>query len=182
MNAIEIMNEEHRYIIRMLKVVRKVNLNILKGKEIDYGDFDLIIEFISTYADEHHHKKEEKILFDKMVEKLGEVGEKIVKNGMLVEHDLGRLHVKELRAALDKVKSGDEEAKLDVIANSISYTHLLERHIDKEDKVIYTFAERELDEETLKVINQGCIEFENSKIEVKKRALYILEELEKKYI
>ncbi len=58
MKAIEIMMEEHRYIERMLKEVRK-----------------------ACY---------------KIVEKLGSTGEVIIKNGMLVEHDLGRSYVKEL--------------------------------------------------------------------------------------
>ena len=37
--------------------------------------------------------------------------------------------MQELRAALARVKDGDEESRLDVIANAISYTHLLARHI-----------------------------------------------------
>ena len=71
-----------------------------------------------------------------MVEKLGSTGEVIIKNGMLVEHDLGRSYVKELIEGLEKVKAGNEEAKLDIIAAAISYTHLLEKHIDKEDDVL----------------------------------------------
>ncbi len=46
---------------------------------------------------------------------------KAVNQGMLVEHDLGRLHIRELVEALEKVKAGEEEANLDVIANAISY-------------------------------------------------------------
>ena len=98
-----------------------------------------------------------------MVEKLGLIAEKTVKYGMLVEHDLGRFYIKSLDEALQKLKSGDKEAALDVIANAISYTHLLERHIDKEDKVIYKFAERELDEESLAKIDEECIGFEEFK-------------------
>uniref|UniRef100_UPI0018ABAE5D hemerythrin domain-containing protein n=1 Tax=Clostridium sp. 1001271B_151109_B4 TaxID=2787148 RepID=UPI0018ABAE5D len=123
MNAIEIMNEEHKYILRMLQVIRKCCFKILNNEEVIYEDFDNIIDFIRNYADNHHHKKEEKILFIKMVEELGEAAEKVVNHGMLVEHDLGRLHVRELVSALEKVKVGEEEAKLDVIANAISYTH-----------------------------------------------------------
>ena len=141
MKAIEIMNEEHKYILRMLQVIRKCCFKILNNEEIIYEDFYKIIDLIRNYADNHHHKKEEKILFIKMVEELGEPAKKAVNQGMLVEHDLGRLHVRELVAALEKVKAGEEEAKLDVIANAISYTHLLIRHIDKEDRVIYKFAE-----------------------------------------
>ena len=60
MKAIEIMNEEHKYILRMLSVVRKCCFKILQGEENIYEDFDKIIDFIRNYADNHHHKKEEK--------------------------------------------------------------------------------------------------------------------------
>ena len=116
-----------------------------------------------------------------MVENIGETAEKVVNQGMLVEHDLGRLYVRNLIEALDKVKNGDLESKLDVIANAISYTHLLTRHIDKEDRVIYKFAERELDEEVLEFINIECGNFENKNKDVKDKYLLILEKLEKKY-
>lgn len=54
MKAIEIMNEEHKYILRMLKVVRKACLNIMNEEEIIYEDFDKIIDFIRNYSDKHH--------------------------------------------------------------------------------------------------------------------------------
>ena len=181
MNAIEIMNNEHKNITRMLKVVRTVCLKVLKGEEINYDDFYKILEFINKYADNHHHKKEEEVLFDKMVKYLGQTAEKVVTNGMLVEHDLGRLYVRGLREALESVKNGDEEAKLDVISNAISYTHLLERHIDKEDRVIYKYGQRELDASILELVDKECIEFEANNNDVKERCLLILEELAQKY-
>ena len=181
MKSIEIMNEEHKYILRMLSVVRKCCFKILQGEENIYEDFDKIIDFIRNYADNHHHKKEEKILFVNMVEHLGEAAAKAVNQGMLVEHDLGRLHVRELIAALERVKSGEEEAKLDVIANAISYTHLLTRHIDKEDRVIYKFAERNLDYEVMKFIDTECENYEINNEKIKNKYISILEELETKY-
>lgn len=182
MNSIEIMNEEHRYITRMLSVVRKKCLKVLEGEDINYNDFQDILEFITEYADKHHHKKEEDLLFNRMVENLGETAEKVVTNGMLVEHDLGRLYVRGLKDALERVKQGDNESKLDVIANAISYTHLLERHIDKEDRVIYKFAQRELEKNILLEIDKECVEFEEKNKEQKERCLLILNRLENKYI
>ena len=209
MKAIEIMNEEHKYIIRMLHVIRKCCFKILNGEEVIYEDFDKIIDFVRNYADNHHHKKEEKILFVKMVEELGEPAEKAVKQGMLVEHDLGRLHIRELvdnftfsyvtkpskGTITDKIdtttnsitwtipelKAGEEEAKLDVIANAISYSHLLTRHIDKEDRVIYKFAERNLKEETMQFVNLECENYEVNNEEIRNKYILLLEELEKKY-
>lgn len=181
MNAIELMMEEHQNIKIMLKIVRKACFSILEGVEVNYDDFNKIICFIRNYADSHHHKKEEIMLFNRMVDEIGETAEKVVKYGMLVEHDLGRLYVKSLGEALDSLKNGNNEAKLDVIANAVSYTNLLERHIHKEDNVIYKFAQRELKEDTIKLINSECVDFENEFNNIKDENLSILEELKTKY-
>ncbi|WP_066894485.1 hemerythrin domain-containing protein [Clostridium nigeriense] len=181
MNAIELMMEEHKNIKVMLKIVRKVCLSILEGKEINYEDFNKIIYFIKNYADSHHHKKEEIMLFNRMIDEIGETAEKVVKYGMLVEHDLGRLYITSLNEALEAFKNGNDEAKLDIIANAISYTNLLERHIHKEDNVIYKFAQRELKEDTISVINNECNEFEAKFNNIKDENLLILSELKEKY-
>jgi hemerythrin-like domain-containing protein len=177
------MMEEHQYILRMLSVVRKACYGILKGKDPCYEDFNLMIDFIRNYADAHHHGKEEKLLFNEMVEHLGQLGKKLITHGMLVEHDSGRLFIQELNEALNRVKDGDEMSKLDVIANAISYTHLLKRHIEKEDSVVYTFAERQLSTDVIDKLNQKTSEFETAAVKqgTQDHYLNILKALEAKY-
>lgn len=182
MNSIELMMDEHRYIERMLKVVRAVCFKVLKNEVDDYNDFDLIIKFVREFADGHHHMKEEVFLFNKIVDNLGVLGEKLIKHGMLVEHDFGRLYIKNLDEAVQKVKSGDEEAKLDVIANAISYCDLLTRHIDKEDRVVYTFAQRELKDEIMAEVDSKCISYEEEHASIRNKYIDLLEKLEDKYI
>lgn len=183
LDCIDLMIEEHEHIRRLLKVMRKACSNLLKGEEIIYEDFETFIDFIRTYADGHHHGKEEKFLFNEMEAHLGALGEKLIRNGMYVEHDLGRLYVKDLEAALESMQAGYEESKLDVIAHAIGYTHLLERHIAKENEVIYTFARRQLSKEVLDAIEEKAVAFEREReIEgVQRKYLGILENLEKKY-
>ncbi|WP_426349846.1 hemerythrin domain-containing protein [Alloiococcus sp. CFN-8] len=180
MKAFEIMVEEHKNILEMLEVIRAYSLKILKGEKVNYEDFYKIIEFIRNYADKHHHGKEEELLFNKMVEKLGAPGEKLVKYGMLVEHDLGRLFVKDLEEAVGRVIEGNMEARLDVIANAIGYSNLLKRHIEKEDSVVYVFAEKNLPEATLEELEQQCNSYEEAKEGEAKKYLYILKELKSK--
>lgn len=160
MNYIDLMVEEHRNIKRMLSVIRKYCYKVLKNEEVDYTDFFELIDFVRNYADKHHHGKEEQLLFDRMVKELGPTADKLVRNGMLVEHDLGRLHMQELEVAVNKVIAGNDEARLDVIANAISYTHLLHRHIDKEDNVVYQFAKKNLSQETQEILEEACNQFE----------------------
>lgn len=184
MDGINLMVDEHANIRRMLAVVRKACLKVLKTGEIDYEDFDKMISFIRNYADAHHHGKEEKMLFPRMISEIGGPAEPLVKFGMLVEHDFGRLFIKELEEALKKVKAGDEEAKVDVIANAVSYTHLLDRHIEKENNVAYTFAKRALSKDTLRVIDEECEAFEKEMQDkdIQNTYMKLLEELERKYI
>ena len=126
MNGIDLLIQEHKNVSRMLLVIRKVCFKFMETNEIDYEDFDKIISFIRNFADGHHHNKEEIFLFNKMVEHLGQAGKNAITHGMLVEHDLGRLYIKNLSEALENYKNDNKEAKLDIIANAISYATLLE--------------------------------------------------------
>ena len=184
MNSIELMVEEHKYIMRMLAVVRNASNRILIGEEISYSDFDEMISFITKYADEHHHGKEEKFLFKEMVDHLGKMGTNLVTHGMLVEHDWGRLFIIELKAALIRVKSGDDESRLDIIANAIGYANHLTRHITKEDAVVYTFAAKNLSPEVLERIDMQTESFEDNASKHGTQAHYVelLERLERKYL
>ncbi|WMJ82204.1 hemerythrin domain-containing protein [Clostridium sp. MB40-C1] len=182
MNAIELMVYEHGNIKKMLEVLRKYCFKILKGEEVEYNDLYKIIDFVRNYADKHHHGKEEQLLFNKMVDELGNLGEKLVKHGMLVEHDLGRLYIGNLEEAVKKVQQGDEEAKLDLIGNAIGYIDLLNRHIQKEDDVVYKFAERNLKKDILNKLDEECVDFERKAKEqqIQEKYINLIEELSKK--
>ena len=182
MNGIDLLINEHKYVSRMLVVIRKACYNLVENNEIDYNDFDNIISFIKNFADGHHHQKEEIFLFNKMVEHLGETGKNVITHGMLVEHDLGRSYIRNLVDALEKHKNRDKEAKLDIIANAVSYATLLENHINKEDNVIFNFAKRALSKEILEIVDKECIEYEAKYKQLIKENIDILTNLEEKYI
>ena len=182
MNGIDLLIQEHKNVSRMLLVIRKVCFKFMETNEIDYEDFNKIISFIRNFADGHHHNKEEIFLFNKMVEHLGQAGKNAITHGMLVEHDLGRLYIKNLSEALENYKNDNKEAKLDIIANAISYATLLENHIHKEDNIIFNFAKRGLSKELLELVDKECMEYEQNYTELIKENMDILTYLEEKYI
>ena len=184
MNSIEVMVQEHELISRMLKVMRRACSEMLKGEVVCIEDFYEMADFVKYYADGHHHNKEEKFLFKAMEEHLGELGKKLIRMGMLVEHDLGRLYMSGLREALEKFEAGDEESKLDIIANMISYTHLLERHIEKENGVVFSFGEKQLSEEVMQKVNEQtkAYELEAETQGIQKRYEALVEKYEHKYL
>jgi len=166
MNSIELMVNEHKNIKRMLAVIRKYCFKVLKNQQLDYNDFYRIIDFVRNYADKHHHGKEEKILFRIMMENMGPVADKLIRNGMLVEHDLGRLHLTQLEAAIeDYEKNPVTDHKLDIISNAVGYGALLQRHIEKEDQAAYAFAARALPADKM---NDVDTETENFEIQARK--------------
>lgn len=183
MNSIDLMVEEHKNASRMLKVIRNACYTIFQGKEINYEDFGKMIDFVRSYVDKHHHGKEEKLLFKEMQNHLGKIADNLITHGMLVEHDLGRLYMSELEEALERVKNGDGESNLDVISNAVGYTHLLARHIAKEDEVVYNFGAKNLPSEIMAEINQKTEAFEQEANEKGTQEYYktMLEELEAKY-
>ncbi|SDK14629.1 hemerythrin domain-containing protein [Natronincola ferrireducens] len=160
MKAVKILMDEHQNILRMLKVIRRLCLQTFNTKEVYYKGYYAAIDFIRNYADKFHHGKEEDILFDKMSTELGEAIKTGPIYGMLAEHDLGRLFVKNLEEALHKAEEGGEEAKLDIIVNAVAYTDLLYRHIEKEDAAIFTFAEKSFNNDLQHWVDA---EFENAK-------------------
>lgn len=184
MNSVALMVDEHKNIVRMLNVVRKACYSLLQGASIDFDDFEKMIDFIKGYADAHHHGKEEQLLFKEMVDNLGELGNKLITHGMLIEHDQGRLYIRELGEALGRVKAGDDESKIDVIANAVSYTNHLARHIEKEDSAVYTFAEQRLAPEIIQKVNEQTIIFEKEAESkgIQKKYIDMLIELEGKYL
>ncbi|KAB3529269.1 hemerythrin domain-containing protein [Alkaliphilus serpentinus] len=180
MSSINVLVDEHKKILRMLKVVRTLSLHTFNTKEVYDQDFYLAIDFIRNYADKFHHGKEEDILFDYMSSELGQAIKIGPIYGMLAEHDLGRLFIKSLEDALKAAEAGNEEAKVDIVANAICYTDLLHRHIDKEDNAIFTFAASKLSKESLDKMNK---DFEAARDrlksdEVEKKYTSILEDLE----
>lgn len=173
------MMKEHEDIKRVLSVVRKLCINIIDTKEVNYEAFDMSIDFIRNYADKHHHSKEEEILFKKMIKELPHTESPIL--GMYSEHDLGRLYIGNLEESLKKVKDGDLDSKVDIIGSAMAYADLLSRHIHKEDSAIYKFAEKQLSENALKEIEERCREVEDRGIEnkIQDKYLKIIETLEK---
>ena len=184
MYSTELMVKEHDNILRFNQTVRKACIGILEGKEINTEDFTKMIDFARNYADKHHHGKEEQILFKEMTTHLGHIGVNLIQNGMLVEHDLGRLHISELEKAIGLYKENKKsEYKLDIIANAVSYTNLLQRHIDKENEVVYSYAEKSLSKDILQSVDERTKEFEREAVEknIPQKYLQFLDELVQKY-
>jgi len=175
---------EHDNIRRMLKVIRKVCYRVLTKGEYDVSDFPKIIDFVRSYADKLHHGKEEDILFVTMNNELEKLSKSGAITGMYIEHDSGRLFMANLEKGVNKFIQGDDEARLDIIANAICYADLLDRHIEKENTAMYKFAENMLNDSSKAFIEEECkkIEEEATSSGIQEKYINLVTELENKYI
>lgn len=173
MRSTDVLRNEHIYIKKVLAGIRKQCINIINGSEVDFELFDKIIDFVRNFADKYHHQKEENHLFNVMSEKLAKnIGTGPI-SGMLSEHDFGRAYMYELEQALKQHKSGDMDARVDIIGNAMGYVQLLQKHIDKEDNAIFNLAERSLDTDTLSSLDKDFEKIEAASENQKIRQSYM---------
>lgn len=184
MYSIDLMVEEHKNIVLLTDIMEKFALKILNEKKADYKDLEIITEFIKKYSDFIHHGKEEKILFKYMVEYSGNAALKLVNNGMLVEHDLGRMYVSDMKNSIEKLKNNqmDDLTLLGVISHVMEYANLLRRHANKENDVVYPFALRTLKQDILDKIDEETKLFEEENKLIRESQLNNLSLLKNKYL
>ncbi|KAF5072948.1 Hemerythrin HHE cation binding domain protein [anaerobic digester metagenome] len=184
MDSIDLMVMEHENILSLVTVIRNACCGVLEGAPVEVNDLRDMITFARTYADKHHHGKEEQILFREMMDRLGPVAVKLIQHGMYVEHDMGRFHLGELEGALARYEAEKKTIdKLEILVNAAAWADLLQRHIDKENNVVYTFARRSLAEDVLQSINSEVDQFEGQAEQdgIQETALNLLKQLTDKY-
>ena len=183
MKPTDILKEEHKVIRRMLEILSKLTDGLEKGSEFNTEHGEKIVDFIRTFADKCHHKKEEDLLFVAM-ENSGIPREGGPIGVMLMEHDRGRSYVKGMDEAIKSYKNNDKDAIKKFIENANGYVSLLDEHIYKEDNILYMMADMHLgteeQEELLKEFER--VEKEIIGEGVHEKYLKLVEQLEDIYM
>jgi hemerythrin-like domain-containing protein len=139
MQALDVLTEEHRHILRVLDATEQVVQRARSDQQADPRYFQRLARFIEHFADGAHHAKEEEVLF-RALEDFGLPAEGGPLHCMLAEHHLGRGLRAELETASSALMRGDKSALFDVLDISARYAELLRSHIRKEDMVLYPMA------------------------------------------
>lgn len=159
-DAIELLMEEHRLIEKGLQALGNFVEQLKVGK-IKEGKTELarMVEFIQEFADRTHHGKEEKILFEIMVEhgfpkNTGPIAV------MLSEHDQGREHVAQLKRFAEQAETWSDKDREKIAQEGLSFTSLLQQHIQKEDNILYPMAKQRLPKDVMEEVTKQCQAFE----------------------
>lgn len=138
--ATQDLRNEHDAILHVFTFLDKMLLASDGEKERDLKFAKELVNFLSIFADQCHHGKEEGVLFKEM-ETLGVPNQGGPIGVMLHEHVLGRELITSMREAL---QNNDLE-KFKVIA--VDYRDLLQQHIQKENTVLFMLADRLISDE-----------------------------------
>jgi hemerythrin-like domain-containing protein len=126
-HPIDELMQDHRLIKQVLDAIDAA------GSLQPLAFYEKVLDFITHYADEHHHEKEEGKLFPALT------AHGMPSNGgpigcMLHEHEDARMHTQRIREA---VTEGNAVAAARAGGD---YAALLRDHIAKEDNVLYKMA------------------------------------------
>ena len=135
--ATEMLSDEHRVIERVLVLLQKLTTTPVENS---LDSWRKTLDFLSHFADQCHHFKEEQVLFPAM-EEHGVSREGGPIGMMLMEHEEGRTYVRTMLAALTLAEARNEAAKDLLIDNARAYLRLLKDHIQKEDEILFRIAD-----------------------------------------
>lgn len=142
MYATQQLRDEHEGIKVMLAVLEHLAIRMENGQQVNLDHAEQIVDFLRTFADKCHHGKEEDLLFPAL-EAAGVPAQNGPIGVMLGEHTLGRSYIRGMADALERLRAG-EDAGEDYADNALGYVELLRAHIDKENNILFTMAERML--------------------------------------
>lgn len=164
MNPIDQLKDEHRAVRTALAILQEVAAAMLRrDPRMSTGQIDELLGFFRIFVDRCHHAKEEKLLFPALEEVgIGRQGGPI--GVMLAEHEQGRSAIRGMSEAMSRYRNGEPGAGASFADHARAYRELLDRHIEKENSILFALAERYLTEEKKNELAWGFDNRENEEI------------------
>ena len=154
-----ILKHEHRVIEQVIRALEGVCMRLDGGFNVPAKALADISDFISSFADRYHHKKEETLLFPAL-ERRG-----ITRDGGPLgvierEHEIERKLVGEFRLAIAEYRDGDTQAVRRFVEAARSFVRMLIGHIETEDSILFRLGDEVLDDADKVALMQSFLNFE----------------------
>jgi hemerythrin-like domain-containing protein len=160
--------QDHKIIRRALDILQSMTEG-RKAETIDAADAMILLRFLRVFADEHHHMKEEGLLFPELMRTSEAQGGPL--RQLFFEHHQERSLVEGLEDALRSTKP-IEFARF---ANRL--ISRIRDHIEKEDGILFPILEALLSKDQ---DNKSSVEFQ--KVQLDPALMAVLQVLESKYL
>lgn len=131
---------EHRLTERMIAAMEWRVADMESIGTVDVGFIDAAVDFLHTYADRCHHRKEEDILFRALARKPLSAEHRLVLDELVAEHVFARTTTARLVEARDRYAAGAAEAHADIVACLHMFVEFYPKHIAKEEHGFFRAA------------------------------------------
>lgn len=166
MIVIDTLMQEHEMIDTVITRAVQIAQDIRNGHVNDLDTMDEIVNFLNKFTDQYHHGKEEEYLFPALIAK-GVPDENGPVGVMLKEHALSREYLAAMTEALEKLKAGRGGYSAKILhRNTESYAKLLEKHMQKENTVLFPMTKETLSNEELDQLQKDIEAFIQSRPQV----------------
>lgn len=152
MTAVESLAREHQTILDVVGLLETVAGRVEQGGHVEPAMLANLLDLCERCVHGCHVVKEEQGLFPAL-EARGLGRDITVVSAMLAQHQTANVFLKEMRAAANRLPSGDAAARRDFAVWVRDYVGLVREHIRIEDQYFYSLAEDTLqpaDDEALR--------------------------------
>ena len=161
-NPVDMLYEEHRYILKVIEGLKTVDKALEAGQAPDLPLMREIVSFMREFADHCHHAKEEDLLFPALIEHgVPEGGCPI--GGLLGDHGRGRKLVGRLAEAIEDYEASPAEALATMRESIEGIVALYPGHIWKEDEMVFPLVDRLFSAEQKQALHEGFCRVEDGK-------------------
>jgi len=120
----------------MLTVLERLADRLDRSGDLPVRLLEDLVDILAQYADALHHTKEERRLFQIVIDR-GVEAEGGSVSMLLHHHDTGRSRLRDLRSELHRLRLGDRTAVAACAAGAHDYAEFLRAHIRLEDEDVY---------------------------------------------
>lgn len=180
MKATDNLITDHTTIERLLDCLDQAVVRLTEPSALEARHLLEATDFIEHFADQHHHYKEEHILFQALTDRgMPQQGSPVAV--MLHEHDQARSYTRDLRAAAERMADGDESARTDAAQAATGYSQLLRQHIFKENNILFPLANQIISSDDVDAIDEEFEQFNQQaqQQDIRQTCLALLDDLEK---
>jgi hemerythrin-like domain-containing protein len=154
---------EHAAITIILDAMKKLALDMRKGKFIDSYRIVQIIDFLHTFTERCHYEKEEKSLYPALLyHDIPWTVDTI--NHLVNEHKLALIYINEIDNLFQEYLSGNAQILDSLSSSMIKYVELEKDHIKIVDTVVLPLCDRIFDKNKLKSISCDFIKIQDHNV------------------
>lgn len=163
--------EEHNGVLVALQLLEKVENALAARNEQAPEHLGQLLDFLKGFVDRCHHGKEEDVLFPELERRgVKRIGGPI--GVMLMEHEVGRGHVRAMTDGLDRLRRGEAGAVAGIRESARAYRDLLQAHIHKENDVLFPMADRLVPDDVAATMVEKFEEIERDRVGEGKHEAY----------